>query len=74
MSPGPRFIALTLWLLNLFILDQWRIWFREPITEGAKTNQKLAFGNNAELSMFFSLLSLVMVRLFFLFFLSFSFL
>jgi len=66
MSPDPRFIALTLWLLNLFILYQWRFWFREPITEDAKRNKKLAFGNNADLSMFFSLLSLVMFKLFFL--------
>ena len=62
MSPGPRFIALTFWLLNLFILDQWRIWLTEPITEDAQTTQKLAVDNNAVLSMFFSLLSLLMFK------------
>jgi hypothetical protein len=66
MFPCPRFIALTVWVLNLFILVQWRIWFIKPIIEDAQTKQKLAFRNNADLSTLFSLLSLLMFNLSFL--------
>jgi hypothetical protein len=43
MSPGPRFITLALSLLNLFLLDQWRIWFVDDANTEQKAQERPVF-------------------------------